>query len=244
MYESLAVSHLAPATRRRGSGRQSRAPLGETDGLCHLSVPILGFGDPVAHLALRVCSVPGFVRPGVRVRGPNELRMPSASRTRWLGRWGLHGARGELTDNRTLLGRRAEMIRGECLCGRVRFELSGYREGVHICHCSVCRKITGAAHSATLIADHQGFRWISGRDCSPARPTACAPSALTPSWRTQREASSVSPSTSSSRSSALAAKSDRQHHSVVEIRRIGPRGTPSRARAQRRSIENRVDVPR
>lgn len=39
------------------------------------------------------------------------------------------------------------MIRGSCLCGAVRYELSAPFEEMHHCHCSRCRKAHGAAFS-------------------------------------------------------------------------------------------------
>jgi hypothetical protein len=57
-----------------------------------------------------------------------------------------------------------KMVRGSCLCGTVRFEFSEHRDGVHMCHCSVCRKISGAAHSAVVLAQRETFRWLSGKE--------------------------------------------------------------------------------
>ncbi|WP_445081937.1 GFA family protein [Vibrio alginolyticus] len=34
---------------------------------------------------------------------------------------------------------------GSCLCGGVRFSVSGFSEKVANCHCSMCRKFHGAA---------------------------------------------------------------------------------------------------
>lgn len=37
------------------------------------------------------------------------------------------------------------MIRGSCLCGAVKYELTGTFHESHHCHCSACRKAHGAA---------------------------------------------------------------------------------------------------
>ena len=37
------------------------------------------------------------------------------------------------------------MIHGSCLCGKVRFELAGPPQFINHCHCSMCRKVHGAA---------------------------------------------------------------------------------------------------
>lgn len=54
------------------------------------------------------------------------------------------------------------MIRGSCLCGKVRFELAGSPMFINHCHCSMCRKVHGAAFGSFLHADGRGFRWVSG----------------------------------------------------------------------------------
>lgn len=54
------------------------------------------------------------------------------------------------------------MIRGSCLCGNVRFELTCSAQFINHCHCSMCRKAHGAAFGSFLHADGTGFRWITG----------------------------------------------------------------------------------
>jgi len=54
------------------------------------------------------------------------------------------------------------MIHGSCLCGRVRFELGGAPQFINHCHCSMCRKVHGAAFGSFLHADGRAFRWVSG----------------------------------------------------------------------------------
>ena len=54
------------------------------------------------------------------------------------------------------------MIHGSCLCGQVRFALSGPAQFINHCHCSMCRKIHGAAFGSFLHADGKHFRWVSG----------------------------------------------------------------------------------
>ena len=55
------------------------------------------------------------------------------------------------------------MIQGSCLCGNVRFEFAGAPEFINHCHCSMCRKVHGAAFGSFLHADGRGFRWLSGQ---------------------------------------------------------------------------------
>lgn len=53
---------------------------------------------------------------------------------------------------------------GSCLCGAVRFDLSGAFESFFLCHCSRCRKDTGSAHAANLFSTKASIRWIAGED--------------------------------------------------------------------------------
>lgn len=53
---------------------------------------------------------------------------------------------------------------GSCLCGAVRFEISGAFEHFFLCHCGRCRKDTGSAHAANLFSSTAEIAWLSGRD--------------------------------------------------------------------------------
>lgn len=53
---------------------------------------------------------------------------------------------------------------GSCLCGAVRFEISGSFEGFFLCHCGRCRKDTGSAHAANLFSSDATIAWRSGQD--------------------------------------------------------------------------------
>ena len=56
------------------------------------------------------------------------------------------------------------MITGSCLCGQVRYELTGAPQFINHCHCSMCRKAHGAAFGSFLHADGHGFRWRAGAE--------------------------------------------------------------------------------
>jgi hypothetical protein len=51
---------------------------------------------------------------------------------------------------------------GSCLCGTVKFEISGAFEGFFFCHCSRCRKGTGSAHASNLVSTKAKVQWLSG----------------------------------------------------------------------------------
>jgi hypothetical protein len=53
---------------------------------------------------------------------------------------------------------------GSCLCGTVRFEVSGPYKWMTHCHCSMCRKHHGTLYGTTLGVDKQNFRWLGGED--------------------------------------------------------------------------------
>lgn len=53
---------------------------------------------------------------------------------------------------------------GSCLCGAVRFKVTGTFERFYLCHCSHCRKDTGSAHAANLFSSTAELVWLSGRE--------------------------------------------------------------------------------
>ncbi len=55
-----------------------------------------------------------------------------------------------------------QSVAGSCLCGSVRFEIVPPSTGFRYCHCSRCRKVTGAAHAANLFLPESQFKWLAG----------------------------------------------------------------------------------
>lgn len=53
---------------------------------------------------------------------------------------------------------------GRCLCGAVKFHVSGEFESFFLCHCSRCRKDSGSAHSANLFSSTAKITWLSGEN--------------------------------------------------------------------------------
>nr|WP_319247917.1 GFA family protein [uncultured Celeribacter sp.] len=53
---------------------------------------------------------------------------------------------------------------GQCLCGAVKFRISGDFESFFLCHCARCRKDSGSAHSANLFSSAAQLFWLSGKD--------------------------------------------------------------------------------
>ena len=56
------------------------------------------------------------------------------------------------------------MYNGGCLCGKVRFEITGKIQDVIYCHCSQCRKAQGSAFATNGNIDIKGFKFISGEN--------------------------------------------------------------------------------
>ncbi len=53
-------------------------------------------------------------------------------------------------------------MRGSCLCGAVRYEISQPPEWSHHCHCSRCRKATGATFASNLFVPLDALRFVEG----------------------------------------------------------------------------------
>ncbi|TDJ24240.1 MAG: GFA family protein [Gammaproteobacteria bacterium] len=56
------------------------------------------------------------------------------------------------------------MIRGSCLCRGVTFQIDGKYSDISHCHCSKCRKVSGANSNAWLTTAANNFTWSQGAD--------------------------------------------------------------------------------
>lgn len=71
-------------------------------------------------------------------------------------------------------------VEGRCLCGAVRYRITGEILAFQYCHCSRCRKFTGSAHAANLFVRPPELDWLAGADTlgayllegEPSFPTA------------------------------------------------------------------------
>ena len=54
------------------------------------------------------------------------------------------------------------MIKGNCLCGGIRYEYYGEIEEISMCHCSQCRKAQGSAFVAISPVESTKFQIIKG----------------------------------------------------------------------------------
>lgn len=55
------------------------------------------------------------------------------------------------------------MVSGNCLCGKVRYEITGPIGDIVHCHCETCRKAHGAAFSSVASVNDDDFK-LSGAD--------------------------------------------------------------------------------
>ncbi len=55
-----------------------------------------------------------------------------------------------------------QIIQGGCLCSAIRFRISGEPTFSSICHCSTCRRASGAPSVAWLTFDRSQVEFVSG----------------------------------------------------------------------------------
>ncbi|MGO8975472.1 MAG: GFA family protein [Steroidobacteraceae bacterium] len=67
-----------------------------------------------------------------------------------------------------------QIFEGGCLCGAVRYRVSGSPLSSVICHCVSCRRASGAPTVAWLTYERTRFEWLSGRP----QPHASSPGVL------------------------------------------------------------------
>jgi len=60
------------------------------------------------------------------------------------------------------MGGAAAVLRGACMCGRIRYEIRGRPRWMYQCHCGKCRAGTGTSFATNVIVDADKFRITSG----------------------------------------------------------------------------------
>ena len=56
----------------------------------------------------------------------------------------------------------AEAITGGCLCGELRYEITGPVSIVANCHCTMCRRASGAPFVTWAVVSRNAFRFTAG----------------------------------------------------------------------------------
>ena len=85
------------------------------------------------------------------------------------------------------------MIRGSCLCGRVRYEIEGGFSDASHCHCGQCRKGHGAAFASYGVLPSAALKYTAGseairsyRASATATRTFCGDCGSNLEWRGSR----------------------------------------------------------
>jgi len=55
-------------------------------------------------------------------------------------------------------------LKGSCLCGAVKYEVSGEPARFYHCHCTRCRKATGTGHASNLFLQPGTLTWTAGTE--------------------------------------------------------------------------------
>jgi hypothetical protein len=55
-------------------------------------------------------------------------------------------------------------LKGSCLCGTVKYEVTGEPKRFYHCHCSRCRKVSGTGHASNLFLQPAALTWLSGEE--------------------------------------------------------------------------------
>jgi hypothetical protein len=55
-------------------------------------------------------------------------------------------------------------LTGGCLCGAVKYEVTGEAKRFYHCHCSRCRKATGTGHASNMFTQPATLRWLKGEE--------------------------------------------------------------------------------
>jgi hypothetical protein len=56
------------------------------------------------------------------------------------------------------------MLSGSCLCRGIRFEITGKHSKIGMCHCSLCRKVSGVGSTAGIEIAFNQLTWVSGKE--------------------------------------------------------------------------------
>lgn len=55
-------------------------------------------------------------------------------------------------------------ISGRCLCGGIRYDITGELTNAGNCHCAMCRQQSGGAFTTAGFVEPDEFRWTQGED--------------------------------------------------------------------------------
>lgn len=56
------------------------------------------------------------------------------------------------------------VLRGQCFCGQVKYEVENNFKDFYLCHCKQCQRLTGSAFASNIITDPDNIKWLEGRE--------------------------------------------------------------------------------
>ncbi len=56
------------------------------------------------------------------------------------------------------------ILKGSCLCGAVKYQVTGEPKRFYHCHCSRCRKVTGTGHASNMFFQPGVLKWLGGEE--------------------------------------------------------------------------------
>lgn len=65
------------------------------------------------------------------------------------------------------------VLEGGCHCGALRYRVEGDLSDVAHCHCSICRRTSGAPVLTWLTVPRSGFHWLQGTPRRYTAPSSC-----------------------------------------------------------------------
>jgi hypothetical protein len=57
-----------------------------------------------------------------------------------------------------------KILNGECLCGKVKYQLEDKFNAFYLCHCKQCQQLTGSAFASNMFTDPENITWLQGKD--------------------------------------------------------------------------------
>ena len=69
-----------------------------------------------------------------------------------------------MNRNRRFLEKEDSVLKGSCLCGGIRYEIDGVLESITNCHCTQCRKASGASFAISAPVPANLFRIVAGSE--------------------------------------------------------------------------------
>jgi hypothetical protein len=68
----------------------------------------------------------------------------------------------------------SELHTGGCHCGQLRYQFSGALHDIAHCHCSICRRVSGAVVTTWITVPASAFQWLTGEPARYDSSSTCA----------------------------------------------------------------------